>query len=243
MDEAVVIFGKTARPGGVKTRLAPAVGPGVAAKLYEGFARDVMATAGRYRDSFGGAPPEVLVAWDGDPEDSLAEFGREKMGFELVEQGPGGLGRRLQQVFAECRGRGAKRIIAVGTDSPTLRVDHFRQARGRLETGHVVFGPAFDGGYYLVGVGDSRGDAPRGEQVIFDEIDWSTPQVLEQSWRRARRAGLLCELLEFWYDIDTFEDLRKARFHLLEVLAPRAAEVGRHTRRVLESLCIDWPES
>ena len=98
----------------------------------------------------------------------------------------------------------------------------------------VVFGPSFDGGYYLVGVGESSASKPEAEDVIFEDIPWSTPEVLEKSWEAATEGGLLCEMMGFWYDIDTYDDLKKARFHLREYLAPRDPMVGESTLRLLE---------
>ena len=99
----------------------------------------------------------------------------------------------------------------------------------------VVFGPSFDGGYYLVGLGEIREEVAAAEEVIFEAISWSSVRVLEQSWQRARQDGLLCELLSFWYDVDTFEDLKILRFHLKEYLAKRDPLLGQYTRQTLET--------
>jgi glycosyltransferase A (GT-A) superfamily protein (DUF2064 family) len=63
-----------------------------------------------------------------------------------------------------------------------------------------VFGPAEDGGYYLVALGGPSGG-------IFDDIPWSSPQVFSQSRQRALEAGFATALLPTWYDVDSFEDL------------------------------------
>ena len=126
-------------------------------------------------------------------------------------------------------------MLVLGSDSPTLSTAHLHTARLTLHRCDVVFGPAFDGGYYLVGLADIPAEAPAPESEIFDDIDWSSPRVMEQSWRRTTQHGLLCELLGYWYDIDTFEDLQRAKFHLFEYLASRDPLVGQYTRAFLES--------
>lgn len=240
MHDAIVIFGKTARAGNVKTRLSPPLEPAQAARLYDAFARDVMDTVHRYRASMASQQDhlDVTLAWDGRRDDDLAVYADQQLNFDVTEQRPGKLGARLQGVFSDLRDEGARRVMAVGTDSPTLSPEHLRTARMTLESHDVVFGPAFDGGYYLVGVDETDGAKPMPETVIFEDISWSSPRVLEQSWQRATDGGLLCELLGFWYDIDTYEDLLKARFHLMSYLADREPQVGRHTRQALESLSV-----
>ncbi len=238
MKEAVVIFGKTARPGEVKTRLCPPLQAEEAALLYDAFARDVFELVARYRDeeeASGNRRVKVVLAWDGEESDRLAVFATRELGFEFVGQDGGDLGARLRRIANWCRQKGAESMMILGTDSPTLSMEHLQTARLWLERCDVVFGPAFDGGYYLIGLGESRAELPLPEEVVFDGIEWSTREVMEQSWRIARRQGLLCELLGYWYDIDTFEDLKRARFHLFEYLASREPLVGQHTRSILRS--------
>eukprot|EP00798_Chlamydomonas_sp_ICE-L_P012744 gene12744-15993_t len=69
----------------------------------------------------------------------------------------------------------------------------------------VVIGPAVDGGYYLLGCR---------EQVhaqLFEDIEWSTPNVLAATLSRAAAIGLSVaplDTLPRLQDIDTAEDLR-----------------------------------
>jgi len=64
-----------------------------------------------------------------------------------------------------------------------------------------VLGPCRDGGYYLVGM---RKPHPE----LFENIPWSTGNVLESTVVKTRDQGLRTELLPLWTDLDTFEDLR-----------------------------------
>lgn len=241
MGEAIVLFGKSAVPGKVKTRFCPPLELAEAARLYDAFARDVMVTARRYRDEQnealgpGETPVVVWLAWDGEPDDPLARFAQEELHFKWTRQGDGNLGRRLRRVVAEVRQGGAKKAIVVGTDSPSLMPEHLRTASLSLQIHDVVFGPSFDGGYYLVGLDEVGASNPLPEEVIFEGISWSSPQVLAQSWRCAQEGGLLCDLMGFWYDIDTFEDLKKRHFHLCDYLASQDPLVAQYTRRLLST--------
>ncbi len=68
----------------------------------------------------------------------------------------------------------------------------------------MVLGPSEDGGYYLIGLRKLYRD-------LFDDMAWSTPQVFDETLRRANRLGLNVETLPPWYDIDTPDDLIRLR--------------------------------
>jgi len=67
-----------------------------------------------------------------------------------------------------------------------------------------VFGPAGDGGYYLVGLSDRR------HAAIFTGIPWSTADVLSASIAAARIAGIEPALLTPLQDVDEPPDLPAA---------------------------------
>ena len=71
-----------------------------------------------------------------------------------------------------------------------------------LEAHDVVIGPAYDGGYYLIGLRRPRPD-------LFAGIDWSTERVLAQTVDRVHKAGLSAFYLPFWYDVDTANNLKR----------------------------------
>ena len=79
----------------------------------------------------------------------------------------------------------------------------------------MVLGPADDGGYYLIGM-----KAPHIH--LFEDIDWSTSRVAEQTRQRARALGLSVAELDTWYDVDDAAALRR--------LLPRSG-VGSASRR------------
>lgn len=222
-----VVFAKPARPGHAKTRLAESIGEEPAAELFAAFLED---TARMLADA---SLPEIsdlglVLAHEDDPDHaSFAPF--HDSDFRTVPQGGGDLGEKLARVVEHCFDRGAQRLVVVGSDSPTLPDRHLAAAFDELRGSDVVLGPSFDGGYYLVGLRSP-------EVEIFEGIDWSTPRVLGQTLRRAESRALLCELLEFWYDIDTYEDLERLQVHLLEYLSRRDHSVAPETSRVLREL-------
>ena len=227
-DTLVVVFGKPAVPGRVKTRLAEGIGEVAAAEGYRAFFCDVVEMAGRVCRDRGW---ELALAWPGEAQDPLAAFAVDTAGARLVPQGPGDLGERMERAIAQGLQRGHSQVIIIGSDSPTLGQRHLVEAQEALNEQDLVFGPSFDGGYYLVGC---VGRGPW--RSIFREIPWSTSGVMGETLRRVGEGALLYELLEFWYDIDRPEDLAVARYHLLEYMGRRRSSRARRTRAWLEGL-------
>jgi glycosyltransferase A (GT-A) superfamily protein (DUF2064 family) len=63
--------------------------------------------------------------------------------------------------------------VIVGADIPELRADHVARAFAALGASDIVFGPACDGGYWLIG---AKG-AARGVKM-FARVRWSTEHAL-----------------------------------------------------------------
>jgi hypothetical protein len=98
----------------------------------------------------------------------------------------------------------------------------------------MVLGGSDDGGYYLLGI-------KRLHPRLFEQIDWSTERVFNQTLDRAKAIGLQVELLPAWYDVDDAGTLERLRLELAEHKAARSEAAGydaRHTRMFLRSLCV-----
>lgn len=203
----IVVMAKVPAPGRVKTRLAPLLGAEGAAALARAMAEDVI---GGLRE----VDAPVRVALDGDLDDPWVRG----LDAPVEAQREGDLGARLRHALRDGG-------VAIGTDAPTLPVALVRAALAGLATSPVVFAPAFDGGYVLVGVSgpDALG--------VFDGIPWSSAETLAASVERARALGLTPLTLGFWYDVDTPADLTFLRTHL-RALPPTVAP---RTRAFLEN--------
>ena len=123
-------------------------------------------------------------------------------GFRLFAQRGRGLGERLQNIFADTLANGYQAVTVIDSDSPDLPKSTVRESFRLLLSGRAdaVFGPSFDGGYYLVGL-------RRPQPELFENISWSTATVLEATLAKARAIGLKTELLAWWNDLDTCADL------------------------------------
>ena len=68
-----------------------------------------------------------------------------------------------------------------------------------LDHSPFVVGPAMDGGYYLLGMNTF-------EPSIFENIDWSTDKVFNQTIDAIKKLNKSCYLLPELSDIDYEED-------------------------------------
>lgn len=229
----LMMFAKAPIAGAVKTRLIPLVGAELAARLHQAFIRDMLEVSLAWASvrSTPQHPVRLVLATAGDPDHEVFEHARAQ-GLECWPQGDGDLGQRLSRMSARAFDEGTSSLIITGSDSPTLSPMHYQECMQRLEQGaQVVFGPSFDGGYYMV--------AMRGPYVrIFEQIPWSDEATLAHSLVRAREAGCDLALTQFWYDVDTKDDLKFLWYHLQTYLSqtPELQTFYGQTRQLLATL-------
>ncbi len=189
----LVAFVKAPRIGRVKTRLGRDIGMVAARSFYWRTTRKILAElrgAGRWQP------------WLAVTPDAAVDLGRMwPAGWRRFGQGPGDLGERMARTM---RLMPPGPVVIVGTDIPDLRARHVERAFRALGDRDAVFGPAADGGYWLVGLRRSPGVAD-----IFAGVRWSTSFALADTLANLgpRRVAML-ETLE---DIDDGDDLRRWR--------------------------------
>jgi uncharacterized protein len=197
--DRLLIFARRPVPGRVKTRLCPPCSPEQAAAVYDACLRDVIAAAARARAA-------VEVRYDAEPG-AADYFAAEYPLLRRSAQAAGDLGERMADAFDGAFAAGARRVVLIGSDSPTLPDGVHGAAFQHLEDGDAVLGPTTDGGYYLVGI--AAGAWPRASR-LFEQVPWSTPDVYTVTLERAAAVGLALRVLPGWYDIDVAGDLRRA---------------------------------
>jgi rSAM/selenodomain-associated transferase 1 len=193
---AVVIFARAPRPGSVKTRLIPALGPEGAAALHVKLVKHALETA--RAASFG----RVELHCDPDADDAFFRYCAGRYGVVLGAQTGGDLGARM---LAACGGAltESARVLLTGSDCPALTARHLRQAEGALREGDdAVFAPCEDGGYALVGL--RRVDAR-----LFDGIAWGGDRVMADTRSRLEALGWRWRELETLWDVDRPEDYQR----------------------------------
>ncbi|MCC8430285.1 TIGR04282 family arsenosugar biosynthesis glycosyltransferase [Reyranella aquatilis] len=190
----LVIFARAPQAGRVKRRLAGEIGTMEAARFYrriltaqiERLTRDPRWTVWMF------VTPDTALrhqAW------RLVPIARRR------PQRRGDLGHRMKRPF-EILPPGP--VVLVGSDIPAMRPCHVARAFALLGTHDLVFGPARDGGFWLMGAKRLR-PLPR---TLFDEVPWSTATVLADTLASIpwHVTTALADTLD---DVDDVEALRR----------------------------------
>lgn len=196
----MVLFAKAPIPGQVKTRLCPPLTPDEAASLHGSFVLDSLERSKAATLQQKLALDRILACAPAADHVFFKILG-ERHGIRLIDQIGDDLGAKMHQAASTLFGEGYRRLLIVGTDLPSLPLSIYRDALAQLDRHPVVIGPALDGGYYLLGL-------TRAVPELFDQIPWSTGEVLTATIARADAAGLSVGQLQPWRDVDTIEDLR-----------------------------------
>ncbi len=203
----IVVFARAPRPGTVKTRLVAHFGTEAATALYRAMLHDCLAlaqTAAREIEAC-----QVCVAFT--PADAFAPGPHSLTAFwngERMPQSDGDLGLKMRGAFEDLFARGAEKIVLLGSDSPDLPPEFIAQTFAALREADLVFGPARDGGFYLIGA--SRTLPPS----LFDNVPWSAPETLERTLDNAGRLGLSFQLVPQWDDVDDADDVLRLAWRL-----------------------------
>jgi uncharacterized protein len=181
----LVIFAKVPVAGSVKTRLTRQLGVGVATRFARHAAAALLARVSRDRRW------HTLLATTGGAHSGGRLWPR------ALPQGRGDLGQRMQRIL-ECMPPGP--VVIVGTDIPDVRAAHIAQAMRELGRHDVVFGPAADGGYWLVGLRRR----PR-VRKLFAGVRWSRAETLTDTLENLQHCSVY--FLPVLRDVDEAADL------------------------------------
>lgn len=190
MRGTVVIFVKAPQAGRVKTRLGAELGMARAAALFR------IMTERTIREAEKGPWGTVLAVDPPWTAHENATFWPRRL--PRVIQGPGDLGDRMGRMFD---GAQAGPVVIIGADAPDLRARHLREAFHKLRGADAVFGPAEDGGYWLIGLARRR-SAPE----LFNGVRWSTKHALHDTLKTLPESFDV-RMLETLRDIDEVKDL------------------------------------
>jgi rSAM/selenodomain-associated transferase 1 len=216
MKRAIVIMAKVPSAGTVKTRLKPFLAPEQCAGLAASFLQDAESKSKSVCEN-------TIVAYSPADKREVLESILQTENI-LVEQNGANLGERMSNAFKFAFAQNSDAVVMVGTDSPTFPAEFIERAFKFLESGSdIVLGKAEDGGFYLIGL---REFVPR----LFENIQWSSPTVFEETSANAAKFGLknLTEI-PAWYDVDISADLLVLRNEFLsdEAIQKRASATYR----------------
>src|SRR6266446_388378 len=217
---ALAVMTKAPQAGRVKTRLVPRLTPEEAAELNKCFLRDTAAAISNAAgaDTVCGIAVYTPVGAEAAYTDILPSD------FSLLPQRGDKFGERLYLAIEDLFKCGFESVCLIDSDSPTVPAENFADAVELLSTSEdrVVLGPSDDGGYYLIGV-------KKPHRHLFEQIEWSTERVLNQTVQRAAEIDLEVKLLPTGFDVDDDAGLRRLRNELLGDQADDS--VAPNTRR------------
>ncbi len=184
----LIIMAKEPRPGRVKTRLGRDIGMVAAAWWFRHQIRRLLRELDDPRW-------QLVLAVAPDRAGMAARIWPAHL--PRVPQGAGDLGARMARLM---RDMPPGPVCIIGGDIPGLRKHHIARAFRALRGGDAVFGPATDGGYWLVGL--KRLQIPAG---LFCDVRWSTRHALADSI--ASLPGARIAMVDMLRDVDTAADL------------------------------------
>lgn len=187
----LIIMAKNPVLGKVKTRLAHGMGPQKALEIYQQLLAHTQQVCNELEEVnctvFYSDFVEINDRWNND-------F------FEKQLQIEGNLGQKMEAAAEWAFEKGAKNVVIIGTDCPKITKAHIEEAIAQLKHNVFVIGPAFDGGYYLIGMRVFRYE-------IFKNIIWSGNLVLSDTLKAINKMVKTVHLLEPLPDVDTPADL------------------------------------
>jgi uncharacterized protein len=181
--DTVIVFVRQPALGRVKRRLAAEVGAVEARRVYDRLTRAILgrvAGAPTWRTVLAVTPDRAV--WRGWPRN-----------LKRWDQGTGDLGVRMGRALRRLAGR---RTVLIGSDIPGITRPAITRAFRALGQARFVFGPALDGGYWLIGW--RRGAWPHG---ALTGVRWSSAHALADS-RATLPAATRVALVDRLADLD-----------------------------------------
>jgi uncharacterized protein len=189
MKDAVIVFARAPRLGAVKRRLAREIGARAALRFHTATLTRLirgLAADRHYRTVLAITPDRATL--------------RLPPPIARMPQGRGDLGVRMHRAFWRFPHH---RVVLIGSDIPDAGPLDVRAAFRALGTAQAAFGPAADGGYWLVALSPRRPARP------FADVRWSTEHALADTL--ANFAGRRVAMLRTLHDVDKAADLRRLR--------------------------------
>ena len=217
-ENALIIFIKNPQLGKVKTRLAKTVGNEKALEIYLELSKitreNCQILSQRIPSERGQSDIQPYVFYS-DFINTNDDWSNDI--FKKAVQSGEDLGDRMSNAFLFILQNHAKACI-IGSDCPTLSVAILESAFDALDKHDFVVGPSTDGGYYLLGmnatqyISDNKSEIrnPKSEikppQYLFENMVWSTENVLSETLQRMKAHGKTVALLPELTDVDEEKD-------------------------------------
>ncbi len=195
-DTVILVFAKAPVEGSVNTRLIPDIGVQAATKLQHDLIHQRLQILTQKNIC------SVVLMCAPDTLHECFLHCQQQYPITVKQQTGADLGVRMLNAAVEALEQ-YKYCIIIGTDAPTLDVDAIKQAIEKLKTGlSVVFVPAEDGGYVLVGLQQAY-------NFLFQRISWGSAEVMQQSRELLMANHIAFAELDTCWDIDRIDDYQR----------------------------------
>jgi uncharacterized protein len=192
VSNVIIVMAKHWQSGPVKTRLAASIGEDAARTIY----RHVASEFWQQIES----PYWQRHLWSADDDSSLDLSNWLTMSDLLAVQTGVDLGERMLNALTQTDTNGW--IAVSGTDAPELSADYINELCHKLQDYDVCIAPTYDGGYAMIAMNTVH-------RSLFENIEWSTSRVLEQTLLAAQKLGLRVHCGNTIRDLDTIDDLNE----------------------------------
>lgn len=194
-NKQLIIFIKAPVPGQCKTRLIPYLDAELACEFY----KELVNTC--FKNITPLSNVDIAIYTTPDINNNFIQNLANTHPASLHIQQGNDLGERMHDAIHTSL-KNHDKCVLIGTDCPVLDKPYIDNAFKALDQHDMVLGPAKDGGYVLIG-------ATKINTRLFDNINWGTRLVLEQSLKNNETAGYSTHLLNTLWDIDEPEDYIK----------------------------------
>jgi uncharacterized protein len=195
VDSCILIFVKLPEKGSVKTRLAKDLDHGFVQTLYRNFVLDMLETLAKAN------LPIIIYFYPPESGNAVSKWLGKN--YTYAPQKGVDLGDRMKNAFKETFAKGFTKAVLIGSDVPDMENVLLDAAFSALDLNDAIIGPAYDGGYYLIGF---RHNSFLPE--VFKGISWGTDTVLKDTLKILREKNYKAYFLPELRDVDTIEDLK-----------------------------------
>ncbi|QMU60739.1 MAG: DUF2064 domain-containing protein [Gammaproteobacteria bacterium] len=198
-ENIIICFCKHPEPGLVKSRLAKDIGDKYAAEIYKLLLDETL------KSIFNIGAEVYLYCYPNADHPILQQY-KNKYGLTLKQQCDGDLGMKMFHAITNHL-NGNNNVVLVGSDCLEINASYIQNTFESLNLGNeIVLGPAIDGGYALIG-------ATNLNISIFQDIAWSSNEVLKQTVEKINELNWKYSCLNKVRDLDTLGDFQYFSTH------------------------------
>ena len=192
-SNALIIFTRIPIAGKTKTRLQTKLLPEECADIHQCFLKDIYLKMKelKYNDI------DIIISYNPDGDLNILKeiFYDEKLYIKQAVNTPNE-NDKIYNSMKEVFSLGYKKSILIGTDIPEISKENIIDSFNLLNDNDFVFGPSYDGGYYLVGMKEYN-----------DVIVKTNSGTLNNILNAIENINLKYSIIEKRYDIDEYDDL------------------------------------